>query len=256
MRSDLACYAFKNFGIVDKGLKRNSNQDKIIQCSEYGFYGVSDGMGGLPCGGETSEIVAQCMPELIEHCAHEALHAYCDGEGALELCTEAIQGLSESIYDETNKGKTLSFGATFSGVWLYGSEALFVNIGDSRGYLLNDKTRSLSQITIDHNRAQTLVDSGKLTPSEALGHKASSQLTRFIGMKAPALVDGFRVQIEPNDKILICSDGLYSELNNDHLKELLCSKGSLSRISNKLVAAACSSGGRDNIAAIIIEIKE
>ena len=141
-----------------------------------------------------------------------------------------------------------------SGVWLTGRRALFVNLGDSRGYILPRYKRKISQVTEDHNVASLLVQQGEITREEARFHPSSSVLTRFMGMDAPAMPDVFIREIHPGDILLLCSDGLHGMIDGDELPAILRSSKSPTRLCERLIAIANANGGKDNISVIFLKI--
>jgi protein phosphatase len=237
---------------VDIGQKRPSNEDAVICCPDYGFFAVTDGMGGLYGGGETAEIIALVLPGLIE-ASYQVLMYDPRPERAAELLKERIRLLSDSIYMKLNQGGPFAFGATLCAVWLVGTEAIFVNLGDSRGYLLKSYKRQIRQVTHDHNVAAQLVESGELSPEVARRHPASASLSRFVGMKSPALPETFIEKFEVGDRILLCSDGLYGMVEEQELPALLRSSRSPSGVTDRLIREANLAGGADNISAVYIK---
>ena len=247
-------HPFQYASKVDIGAKRASNQDEVICCPEYGFFAVSDGMGGLYGGGETSAMIAKVLPGLIGQ-AYERLKKNIYHEHAAELLKEQVCLISDNIYKKMNRGDNFTYGATLCGVWLTGSYAVFVNMGDSRGYWLGFYEKHIRQITNDHNVAAELVASGELSREEARHHSSSAMLTRFVGMNSPALPDTFIQELKTGDRILLCSDGLHGMLDDEHLARLMMS-GSKNPdvIVNRLIDEANRAGGKDNISAVYIKV--
>ena len=238
---------------VDIGAKRASNQDEVVCCPEYGFFAVSDGMGGLYGGGETSAMIAKALPGLIGE-AYEKLEKDICPERAAELLNEQASMISDNIYEKMNSGGNFTYGATLCGVWLTGGHAVFVNIGDSRGYWLGDYEKHIRQITNDHNVAAELVASGELSREEARHHSSSAMLTRFVGMNSPALPDTFIQECRAGDRILLCSDGLHGMVDDEHLTLLLRGSKNPDNVVNCLIDEANRAGGNDNISAVYIKI--
>ena len=255
MHTSLFDYEFGAAYALDIGVVRASNQDKVISCPEYGFFAVSDGMGGLEQGGKTSEIIAEVMPSIVEEIAGEL-----KGRGKKPnpgrygaALKERVRLVSDNIFDIVNIG-SIGFGATLSCVWLVADAAVYVNLGDSRGYLLPRYQRALRQITEDHNVAGELVRLGELTKEEARGHSSSSRLTQFMGMQAPARPDVFIELIEPGDRILICSDGVSGMLCDKDILRVMRSSKWPNAVCRGLVAAANEAGGKDNSSVVYLKI--
>lgn len=246
-------YSFRAAGIKDIGKRRESNQDEVVLCPDIGFFAVSDGMGGLSGGALASEFVGKSMTELMaistrEYAEHRSV------ERAAAVFSDTVRMMSDRLFEQGNTESRFTYGATFSGVWLLGSKAVFVNLGDSRGYLLSRYKKQPNQITEDHNLAGILVREGMMTKTQAKDDPASSRLTAFVGMQPPAEPQAFTVELHPGDRILLCSDGLYGMVEERALARLMRSSKSPERVCQRLIDAANESGGRDNISAVYIRI--
>ena len=253
MKSELFDNEFSVQYALDVGVLRSSNQDQVILCPEIGFFAVSDGMGGLAQGGKTSEIIAEVLPDIINEISEELCDKKADVKKYGRVLCERVGFVSDNIFDIVNT-QEIGFGATLSCVWLIGDSAVYVNLGDSRGYLLPRCKRKIRQITEDHNISGELLRLGEITKEEMQGHPASSRLTRFMGMPAPAYPDLFIEQVASGDRILLCSDGLSGMLNDDQIvKGLRCSK-SPRIVCDKLIGSACNAGGHDNISLVYIKV--
>lgn len=248
-------YNFRAKSAVDIGRVRETNQDETIVCPNLGFFAVSDGMGGLRDGGQTSYMIKKTLPGMIEQCAAELAEKKADATVAAHLLLDSVHMLSNNIYEVTNHGKKIGYGATLSGVWLVDEYAVFINLGDSRGYLLPRYEREIRQITEDHNVAQLLVEEGELTKQQARTHYTSCQLTRFVGMPIPAAAEYYIEKVHPGDRIVLCSDGLYGEVEDGTIKNIIRSSKSPSFVCHRLIKEANKMGGKDNISAIYIKIE-
>ncbi|MDR1162126.1 MAG: protein phosphatase 2C domain-containing protein [Tannerellaceae bacterium] len=253
IHTELFNYGFLAAASVNIGQKRTSNQDEVILCHEAGFYAVSDGMGGLSDGGKTSGIIKQILPGMLQNLVPQCKENP-QPEHIAALLEKQVQTISDTIYNTSNKGRRVTFGATLSGVWLIGSHAVFVNLGDSRGYVLPRYKKNIRQITHDHNVAAILVQQGELSKEEARSHPSSCSLTRFAGMPAPATPEAFICNVEPGDRILLCSDGLYGMTGDEILPQLMRSSRNPERICSRLIEQANASGGNDNISVVYLKI--
>src|SRR5690606_7620941 len=93
------------------------------------------------------------------------------------------------------------------------------NVGDSRAYLIND--HEISQITEDHNFVRHLIDQGLVTPDMASKHPFRNMLSQGIGLKKRLEVDTFKREVEGDSYLLLCSDGLTNELNDDQIRDIV-----------------------------------
>ncbi|MDH6356410.1 protein phosphatase 2C domain-containing protein [Parabacteroides sp. PF5-9] len=246
-------YSFCGTALVDIGLSRRTNQDEVIVEPELGFYGVSDGMGGLACGGKTSYMIKETFPGMLQE-ALDGLTKKITPSQAARILKEQVQKLSDSIYNTGNREGGVLFGATFTGMWLVGTSVVFVNLGDSRGYILSRQKKYIRQITRDHNVATMLVEQGELSRIQANGHPASATLTRFAGMRTPATPEVYIQEVEQGDRLLLCSDGLYGMVDDEQLPALLRSSEEPRKVCQRLVNKANHCGGHDNIAVVYVKI--
>ena len=254
LRNSLFEYGLSVSAQVDIGKRRSSNQDEVMMCQDTNFYAVSDGMGGLLNGAKTSEMIKQAMPDIMQNTLTEWQNNP-SPDHAASLLAEKIRTLSDSIYYVGNNGLRFNYGATLSGVWLLGNHAIFINIGDSRGYILPRTQKSITQVTNDHNLAALWVQQGKITRQEARFHPASSSLTQFIGMNAPAAPETFIREVKPGDRILLCSDGVSGMIDEAVLPSVMRSARSPVQVCKQLIDMANANGGYDNIAVVYLKIE-
>lgn len=243
-------YCFRYAGMRDIGRQRSTNQDEVILCPELGIFAVSDGMGGLAEGAKAADYVAKAVPAVMRFAVSDAETA----EDAGRAFAEMLRMLSDELFETANSPGQISFGATCCGVWLYQDKAVFVNLGDSRAYILRKSKRKLTPVTEDHNVAAMLIKSGELSPEAAKDHPSSSKLTRFVGMPAPALPDYFVCDVAPGDRLLVGSDGLYGMIDETEMARIMRSSKSPQRVCSRLVDVANRNGGRDNISAVYVAI--
>ncbi|SEP66615.1 protein phosphatase [Lachnospiraceae bacterium NE2001] len=253
MRTKLFDYEYIYAGLTDVGAKRSDNQDEAVMAPNAGFFGVSDGMGGLELGGLASAYVKEALPALVGK--GTPVLASSNAEQAAKVLEEYVQIMSDQLFSQGNTYSYFRFGATFVGVLLHGDKAIFVNLGDSRAYLLPKYKKSLLQVTEDMNVAAVLVKNGDMTKEQAAKSLASSRLTAFVGMPAPAMPDSFVIDVKPGDRILLCSDGLYGMIPEREIARLMRSSRSPKRVCEKLITSANAYGGRDNISAVYIQIR-
>ena len=254
MKTDSFKYDFRAAGLVDIGKRRQSNQDEIIFEPEIGLFGVSDGMGGLENGGVASAFVKKGLPALLKGRQEEWKETPVSSEQAGEQLGECVRFLSDHLFKDGNTERFFRFGATVAGAMLHENKAIFVCLGDSRGYVLRKFKRRPEQITEDMNLAGIMVQAGEMTKEEALNSPLSSRLTAFVGMEAPATPAVFVTEVRPGDRILLCSDGLYGMVPERNIARILRSSKNPERVCERLIEKANENGGRDNISAVYIRI--
>lgn len=236
---------------IDQGRMRPYNEDAAVLLPRYGFFAVSDGMGGLLYGKETSRFVVEWLSMVIENDAKELeqLPQEQRMEAAQHALLARVRQLNEYIYKRGNAQGRAVYGATLAAAWVIGEQVLFVNVGDSRGYQMIGE--ELAQRSEDHNVAAILVEIGQLTAEQAKEHPTSCQLTQFMGCEPGELFPAAHIFGAPaGSRLLLCSDGLYGMIPEQQLAELM--QGEPGDCCEKLIDAANEAGGRDNISAVLV----
>ena len=127
------------------------------------------------------------------------------------------------------------------------------HIGDSRLYLL--RQGELRQVTTDHTWVQREVDAGRLSAADALSHPLSHIVTRVLSDDLSPEPDVLRLDVRPDDLLLVCSDGLYNMVPDPLLAGLLASQEPLPAVVGSLLDAANAAGGLDNVTAVVARLR-
>jgi serine/threonine protein phosphatase PrpC len=135
---------------------------------------------------------------------------------------------------------------------LDGRLGLLANVGDSRGYLRRGGV--LYQVTKDHSLVQKMVERGRITAEQARHHPHNNILLRTVGTERDVEIDIFRVELEPGDQVLLCSDGLWGEVEDQDIQSILNTYTDPRIASLELVRAAHAGGGRDNVTVMLVSI--
>jgi protein phosphatase len=236
-------------GATDTGNVRDNNQDRLL-LSET-LYAVADGMGGHVAGEVAAEVAVDALRSAFE-----------EDDDSGEALREAVRWANRAVWrkgqeddDLAGMGTTLTAVALVRGTGPDGEpdETLAVaNVGDSRTYLLRDG--ELSLLTTDHSWVQEMVRTGQLRAEDAGRHPKRSTLTRAVGIGPEVLVDVSDVIPYAGDRLLLCSDGLWDELGDDLIAEILRSHAHPQDAADELVDEAKSAGGRDNITVIVVDV--
>ena len=142
-------------------------------------------------------------------------------------------------------------GTTCTAAILEDERLTIAQVGDSRAYLLH--AGALQQITRDHSLVADLVDSGEITPQEAYNHPWRSYITRALGLDPRVEPDMYELNIHSGDRLMLCSDGLYSMVRDDKIADILNRTPDPQKAADRLVKAALDAGGADNITVIVVD---
>ena len=247
---------------TDLGLLRTLNEDNWgwIRLSETAsLYAVADGMGGHDGGEVASALAVRTICEVSKSKILDLLNipftADDTGVAAAEALLEAaFQSANNTIKDEADERGTDMGTTMVTALVLHDRLALVANVGDSRAYLL--RRGVLHQISRDHSLVANMVERGRLTRAEARVHPHSNILVRTVGGEHDVEIDIFRVSLEPADRLLLCTDGLWGEVEDPLIEAILAKQADTREAVRQLVRAAQRSGGKDNITALIVAIPE
>lgn len=221
-----------------KGHIRDHNEDCYEADSELGLWLVADGVGGHAHG----EVAARVVRDTVK----AALLA---GNQLID----AIRRAHRAVLDEiAARDSHSNMGSTVVAMHLRDDNTYEISwVGDSRAYLFDGELHKLTQ---DHNPVSELLERGEITPEQAVSHPERHVLSQSMGVSEsmvvqPGLISG---RLHPGQQILLCSDGLTDELDDDTIRAELARHSSPRAQIDALVNAALRAGGRDNITAIVV----
>lgn len=237
----------KMFSKTDTGVVREMNQDYYFASDTSvgnlpNLFIVADGMGGHKAGEYASRYTTQRVVAAVSrNTAQEPIVIL---KEAIERANELL--VAESREDESKRG----MGTTLVIATICGQHLIVANVGDSRLYIVGDRIR---QITSDHSLVNEMIRIGEIDASEARVHPDKNIITRAIGVAGKADADFFEIELEQNQKVLLCSDGLTNMVSDEEILDTLQSSSSVEEQVSELVRAANLNGGRDNITVMVID---
>jgi protein phosphatase len=233
---------------------RDENQDRLAHFqSPFGYvFVLADGMGGHKQGGRAADIATSrfssslgCLPESMP---------------PSDALVSAVAELNRAILEESRLSPEQSegMGSTLAVLLVRdtpdGSLAIGAHVGDSRIYFL--RRDRLFCLTRDHSVVQRLVDSGVLTPENAIGHPEANVLTRALGREDPGPVDLTSwMQVQADDVFLLCSDGLSGYVPDHDLQVTLARQESPQFVAEELLRLALAAQSNDNISAVVVRVE-
>ena len=240
-------------GLSDRGRVRPQNDDRWFAAVHHGLYGIVDGIAGAFAGGLAAEIIAETLPLLLEAQFHQLTDLL--APQARERLGAVLKDLSTSLRRESCREPGLDgMGASVLVAVIREDQALFAHLGDCRAYLLRE--RCFRRLTRDHTVAQMLLDGGEITAEEMRCHAGRDRLTRYIGMEGEAVAQISSLQVAAGDRLLLCSDGLTSALEDRVLATLLHRSSTPTEACRRLIESANQGGGKDNMTAVVIAVGE
>ncbi|CAM8658532.1 PTC1 Serine/threonine protein phosphatase [Acidimicrobiia bacterium] len=226
------------------GQIRQANEDFFLAVD--GLFIVADGMGGHQAGEVASRLAVETVREEFDSAGTDVLVA------AVEKANRELVSRSIDNPDLAGMGTTLCAMAL---VDIGGRDAVgVVNVGDSRLYLMSDG--ELRQITEDHSLVATLERQGRITAAEAATHPQRNILTRALGIDGTVMVDSWEIIPVVGDRYLLCSDGLFNEVDENRISATLRQLADPGEAARELTRLANESGGRDNITCVVVDVSD
>lgn len=227
---------------TDVGAQRDINQDSYATAP--GLAVVADGMGGHRGGEVASAIAASQMVDNFT-------------SPDLDVLVAGVEVANRRILDQAAANPALhGMGTTVVALGLIevgdGIALGAINVGDSRMYRLTGNV--LEQLTEDHSLVEALVREGRISAAEAEVHPQRNIVTRALGVVDHVEVDSFRFVPKLGDRYLLCTDGLFNEVDAHSIATILATEPDAAVATGKLIDAANEGGGRDNITTVIADI--
>ncbi len=258
-------------GVTDQGRVRKNNEDNLAACDlssgeilagpfdvdrAIGPSGVlllvADGMGGQACGEIASRMCSDLAPaRLLESVRGQQAVS---GNDSGRLLAGALESANQSIL-ETSRSQPAcrGMGTTATAVWVQASSVLVAQVGDSRAYLI--RNGQMTQLTRDQTFLNYLVDLGAVdAATDMRDDPRRSILVQALGTSEQLNVALTRAELQNGDHLLIASDGLYSTVGGDRIREIAAGSSDLGARCQSLVDAANGAGGPDNITLILADI--
>lgn len=244
-------------GLTDTGMVRDHNEDayklpietdsQTLATKGY-LYVLADGMGGHQKGEVASAITIETV-NAAYYASTFSLNHKNPEKTIIDILADAIEQANIEVMDATQGG-----GTTVVATVMYGDTLVSMNVGDSRAYLL--RNNELQLISRDHSLVSRLVEMGKITEEEAQNHPRRNVLYQALGQGSDVEIHVVQEKLQINDVIILCSDGLWGEIGDPAIQEVLGTEENPLTAIEKMVELANQTGGPDNITAIVIQVAD
>jgi PPM family protein phosphatase len=232
--------------ISDTGRQRANNQDTFGEGraqSGARWIMVADGMGGHAGGATASRVAVETVSSVVS-----------TSPAAPDVALRAaLEAANRVVHDEAQRNEDLAGMGTTGVAALFSADgqAFVANVGDSRAYRMRDG--KLEQITLDHSLVAELHRRGIITEEEALVHPRRNEVLRSLGVEPDVVVDLHRLDLQPGDQFLLCSDGLSGVVRDAEIAEVMHREAPAQAVRT-LVDFANRRGGPDNVTVQIARI--
>lgn len=247
-------------GKTDIGKQRKRNEDSLHLDNELGLYVISDGMGGHQAGDVASAAAVEVAARVVDEdkaLVHRVASGRTQPDELLDLAREAVETACREVFQlSQSRPEYRGMGGTLTLLVVAGSKAVVAHVGDTRLYLV--RGGEAHQLTTDHTLAAELVKGGVFTAEEAQHSRHNSVLTRALGIQQSVQVDTLLLDVLPEDRFLLCSDGMSHYIAGlPWLAQALAvdSDAGFDDLPDTLVDHANEAGGDDNIAVIVVRVK-
>ena len=246
----------KAAGLTDQGKVRSNNEDALWVDEERGLLIVADGMGGHQAGEVASGLAIESIPGTLNELGRTGATEQVIDEN-LSAETNRL-GISMRVANQTifETGKRYpqshGMGTTCTAALITNNRLSVAHVGDSRCYLI--RRGHMEQLTQDHSLVMEQVRQGLLSKDDEAVQAAQNILTRSLGTEPTVKIDLDEHPLLPGDVVLLCSDGLGKEINDDEILRIAEETPEPGVLVKRLVEAANSAGGRDNITVAVARL--
>jgi Serine/threonine protein phosphatase len=232
-------------GRTDPGKMRPNNEDAFMLDTAHGLFAVADGLGGLPDGAQASQRIA------------EDLEAYAQlklkSKDAPELGDYIQQINAKLFFEGEEKHPFTGWGTTLTLCSIAKSICRIIHVGDSRLYQVRNKY--MKKLTIDHTMERQYIRAHGEASRSLMPAEYQHTLTRCLGQNSDIRLDQKYIQLEDEDILLLCSDGLTNYVDEEDIRQTLVNSSSAEKATKTLVDLANEGGGGDNITVVVVYVK-
>lgn len=245
------------------GLKRDHNEDALFTLSsilsdgqseeQFGLYVIADGMGGHRNGEvASSSAIRAVVRHVIDHIYKNLMESQPNFSSINleEILVGAVDEAQKAVKQHAPGG-----GTTLTIALLLKDQLTISHVGDSRAYLVLSNG-DIVKITRDHSLVQRLIDLKEIEPEEAEKHPQKNILLKAIGQAEPLQADTLTLELQNQEGLLMCSDGLWGVVNDSLISSELHKGEDPVTTCNALIDLANKNGGPDNISVIYVKITD
>jgi protein phosphatase len=242
-------------GATDVGRRRSHNEDAYLVDEDLGLFVVADGMGGHAGGGTASRLAVETIRKVVRGARDHNPGAFRAGaavedSAVPDVLRQAVEEACAVIFEAAQADPDLSgMGTTVTAALVGGRSSFIAHVGDSRCYLV--RGGRIYQVSEDHSLVNEQLKAGAISADEARNSRFRNIITRSVGFEHDVDVDLMGLELEPQDAVILCCDGLSNLVEDQEILRVV-EESPLAEAPDALVALANDRGGDDNITVIVI----
>ncbi len=227
------------------GKVRTRNEDSLLSLPAQNLWAVADGMGGHQSGDFASQTITNNLALFQQQ---ESL------SDSILLLEENVLNSNNIIREKAKKmGPNATIGSTIVCAYIWHNQLFTLWAGDSRLYRYRDST--LQRLTEDHSYVEELVKLGHIEASDAEKHPAANVVLKAVGIDDSLHLDFDCFEIFEGDIYILCSDGLYKDLEEGAMSSLLETNSvDVVQLTNELLSSSLAGGGTDNTSIVALKV--
>jgi protein phosphatase len=243
------------FGITDPGPVRKTNEDRFSVDEHLQLMVVADGMGGHLAGEVASSLAVDTIIGFVRRSEEEGECSWPYGiDPALSFSSNrlrtAIHLANRRVFRAAEKHDDYTgMGTTVVSAFVSGNRLSIGHAGDSRLYLFAHGR--LTQLTTDDTWEATVLAAPQEPSTASSSRRMRHVLTNVLGVQESAVIHLREHDLDGGETLLLCSDGLHTVVEDQELCRLLAVDEPLADIGARLIDAALTRGGRDNVTAAL-----
>jgi len=232
---------YQSYGLTNQGCVRDHNEDAFLDSADKGFWVVADGAGGHESGEVASKLIVDTLSEVNRDRFFGSF---------VQKITDTLQNVNLELIERSGGEETRTLIASTVCVLItQRTNVVCLWSGDSRIY--QQRNHKLTQLTRDHNRIDEFIEAG-FTREDAEKYPQAQYLTAAVGVSSPLFTETQSIEVISGDMYLLCSDGLFKEVSDKEIEEIL-QQDSLKYAASDLMDLALSRGATDNVTILLVK---
>jgi serine/threonine protein phosphatase PrpC len=233
------------------GPVREDNQDSIHLPDEDHpvgpglLFALADGMGGYAHGGMASLLALESFSSVL---------ASQNGGPVSKTLQRAVEAANLQVYQKAQQLDAGRMGTTLIAAYVFGDMLYLAHVGDSRAYLIRDE--ACICLTSDHTTVGEMVRSKLISPDKIRSHAQRSILTKSVGINLFVQPDIIQQRLREGDRLILCTDGVWSVIEDDEFARVARSSESMGEVSQNLIDLALQNHTDDNASVVVFHLRK